>query len=191
MFCLFLSIDSLLSPCLWVGTVYGNVFVVVLSLPAGDERDCQPVLSITTGRSYCMELKNNLRSGPPPPKQKKFFCWGGGGGGPDRRLAKELKGWLKEGYMWLESFFACFLSFWGTTWSSTWIRSITNSAEKSFWVGDILSSSVSDFFIKFFFFFRYCLSSQGWNGVFNSNTGWTRSLVPFTFPVLERKGLPE
>ena len=41
--------DNLVSPCLWVGTALGNVFVVVLNLPVREERDSQPVLSITTG----------------------------------------------------------------------------------------------------------------------------------------------
>lgn len=41
--------DNLVSPCLWVGTALGNVFVVVLNLPARDQRESQPVLTITTG----------------------------------------------------------------------------------------------------------------------------------------------
>lgn len=41
--------DNLISPCLWVGTALGNVFVVVLNLPVGDQRESQPVLTITTG----------------------------------------------------------------------------------------------------------------------------------------------
>ena len=41
--------DNLVSPCLWVGTALGNVFVVVLNLPVRDQRESQPVLTITTG----------------------------------------------------------------------------------------------------------------------------------------------
>ncbi|KAL9968678.1 hypothetical protein ACROYT_G020796 [Oculina patagonica] len=41
--------DNLISPCLWVGTVFGNVFVVVLNLPVREQRESQPVLTITTG----------------------------------------------------------------------------------------------------------------------------------------------
>lgn len=44
--------DNLVSPCLWVGTALGNVFVVVLNLPVREERDSQPVLSITTGSLF-------------------------------------------------------------------------------------------------------------------------------------------
>ena len=42
-------VDNLVSPCLWVGTALGNVFVVVLNLPVRDQRESQPVLTITTG----------------------------------------------------------------------------------------------------------------------------------------------
>ena len=41
--------DNLVSPCLWVGTALGNVFVVVLNLPVREQRESQPVLTITTG----------------------------------------------------------------------------------------------------------------------------------------------
>ena len=41
--------DNLVSPCLWVGTALGNMFVVVLNLPVRDQRESQPVLTITTG----------------------------------------------------------------------------------------------------------------------------------------------
>ena len=41
--------DNLISPCLWVGTALGNVFVVVLNLPVREQRESQPVLTITTG----------------------------------------------------------------------------------------------------------------------------------------------
>lgn len=51
-------VDNLISPCLWVGTALGNVFVVVLNLPVGDQRESQPVLTITTGnRIFCTEIK--------------------------------------------------------------------------------------------------------------------------------------
>lgn len=54
----FVFVDNLISPCLWVGTALGNVFVVVLNLPVGDQRESQPVLTITTGnRILCTEIK--------------------------------------------------------------------------------------------------------------------------------------
>lgn len=54
----FVFVDNLISPCLWVGTALGNVFVVVLNLPVGDQRESQPVLTITTGnRIFCTEIK--------------------------------------------------------------------------------------------------------------------------------------
>lgn len=54
----FVFVDNLISPCLWVGTALGNVFVVVLNLPVGDQRESQPVLTITTGnRIFCTEMK--------------------------------------------------------------------------------------------------------------------------------------
>ena len=54
----FVFVDNLISPCLWVGTALGNVFVVVLNLPVGDQRESQPVLTITIGnRIFCTEIK--------------------------------------------------------------------------------------------------------------------------------------
>lgn len=44
--------DNLISPCLWVGTALGNVFVVVLNLPVREQRESQPVLTITTGNPF-------------------------------------------------------------------------------------------------------------------------------------------
>ncbi|XP_068755727.1 syntaxin-binding protein 5-like isoform X2 [Montipora capricornis] len=44
--------DNLISPSLWVGTALGNVFVVVLNLPVGEQRESQPVLTITTGTLF-------------------------------------------------------------------------------------------------------------------------------------------
>lgn len=41
--------DNLISPSLWVGTALGSVFVVVLNLPSPEQRETQPVLTITIG----------------------------------------------------------------------------------------------------------------------------------------------
>ena len=50
--------DNLVSPCLWVGTALGNMFVVVLNLPVRDQRESQPVLTITTGNPVTLRRQD-------------------------------------------------------------------------------------------------------------------------------------
>ena len=53
--------DNLVSPCLWVGTALGNVFVVVLNLPVREQRESQPVLTITTGNPVILNCISSQR----------------------------------------------------------------------------------------------------------------------------------
>ena len=60
--------DNLVSPCLWAGTALGNVFVVVLNLPVRDQRESQPVLTITTGNPVI--LRRGYRT-----QERQRFCF--------------------------------------------------------------------------------------------------------------------
>ena len=56
---LFVLADNMISPCLWVGTVLGSVFVVAINLPPGESRLIQPVLTMVTGISLLLLLPFN------------------------------------------------------------------------------------------------------------------------------------